>query len=251
MSCFVLSCDSESCSRGLHSHFSFSESADPLLKVTDGSTPTEQRVLEVWERHLFSVDLEHAKMTTHRRPPTPQHVNADFFHLVQLEWSNVQRDGEGSQEPCCSNLFPCQLHTPLLEFDVIHPRHPQHPSLSFTPPFPHLFLFLSFFHVAVREDAWFMKLYFYQLPRRKKGGEKQWQRESRRKRIEEWRVWRAGPRGRRTGAWGEDIHHPATIGWKWRWEVGWDRNMMDLTKIRWDMLQRTRVVYYYWTQLGA
>lgn len=61
----------------------------------------------------------------------------------------------------------------------------------------------------------------------------------REKRKEEWWVWRASPRGRRTGAWGGDIHHPATH----RREVGWDRNMMDPTKIRQDIRQSTRAVY--------
>lgn len=76
------------------------------------------------------------EMTTHHLP-ADSHVNIHFLHPVKLlgESASAERDGEGSQEPCCSNLFPCQLHTPLPEFDVIHLRLSSSTSHSFIPPF--------------------------------------------------------------------------------------------------------------------
>lgn len=68
------------------------------------------------------------------RLPNPWRVNIYFLHPVQLlcESANVQRGGEGSQEACCLNLFPCQLPTSPLEFQTVHLH------LS-----PSMFLFLS------------------------------------------------------------------------------------------------------------
>lgn len=93
----------------------------------------------------------------------------------------------------------------LMSSTSVSTSHPQHP-----PPI-YFFSSLFFLRTAVKDDAWFMKLYFYQLPRRKKG-EKEGTKRRRDERIE-WEggsVWRASPRGRRTGECGGDIHHPST-----------------------------------------
>lgn len=188
--------------------------------------------------------------------PAPQHVNIHFLHPVQLqrESTNVQRDWEGSQEPCSSNLFPCQLPTPLLEFDVIHLCLYISSSTSFSlslslsffhPPIPPIYFFFSHSYALLwKEDAWFMKLYFYQLLRRKRG-EKERQRQG-----EKRRMGRRECEERTRGEGGQENVEETSItlrplGWKWRREVGWDRNMMDLTKIMGDVLQSTWVVYCY------
>ena len=120
-----------------------------------------------------------------------------------------------AKSPAASIYSPVSfppLSWSLMSSTSVSASHPQHPSLSFIPPI--YFFSYSFLRAALREDAWFMKLYFYRLLRRKRG-EKQRQREGEREREkerDEWRgrVWRASPRGRRTGECGGDIHHPAT-----------------------------------------
>lgn len=151
-----------------------------------------KRVLEMWERH-FLCGLETSnstgEMTTHHSSPTLWHDDIHSLHPVQLlgESTNVKRLGEDSQEAACSNLFPCQPQPSPLEFYTI--RWPSLPPAPLSIPFPalsspHLFLFLLFLLSAVRKNAWFMKLYFYQLLR-KRTAEKEWQRKGEKK-LKDW-----------------------------------------------------------------
>lgn len=211
------------------------------LYVSKGSLRCERHIssLWIWTMPRWPLIVGH---------PLPSMLR--FISSIEYSWNEAMfREMERAAKSPAAPIYS-PVNFPALSWSLMSSTSVILNILLSLSPTPHLFLFLSFFHAAVREDAWFMKLYFYQLLRGKKGGEKQWQKGEREKRKEEWRAWRASPRGRRTGAWGGDIHHPATIGWKWRWEVGWDRNMMDLTKIRPDVLWNTRVVHCCWTQLG-
>lgn len=201
-----------------------------LLRQTD-QLYLRKRVLEVWVRHLFASPWtwnvllcwgdDHSSSSS----PAPQHVNSHSLYPVQVhcESANVQRDGEGSQEPRSSNLFPCQHPTSLLEFDVIHLRLYISSSTSFSLSFfthphpnpPHLFLFLSFLRLCCERRCMIYEALFLPVTEEKERERKRRQSEGERKkkggRRMKLRVWRASPRGRRTGECEGDIHHPVTL----------------------------------------
>lgn len=204
------------------SHF-----ASPLVRVqspvTEGDK-TDQLYLRKRESSrcerdisLSSADWKHV---THleRWPliisqPTPHNVNIHFLHLVQLqrESANVQRDREGSQAPCSSNLF--HVIFPLLSRSLksstfVSTSHPQHPSFLVRPPFISFPLPLT---LCRERRCMIYEALFLPVTEEKERREAVTKRErERRGRRIEGRVWRASPRGRRTGECEGDIHHSAT-----------------------------------------
>lgn len=73
---------------------------------------------------------------------------------LQCRSAGGERDEEGSQQPRSSNLFPCQLRAPLLEFDVIHLCLRRSSTASFSCLHPlHLLLFLFLLRAAAGADA--------------------------------------------------------------------------------------------------
>lgn len=187
------------------------------LKVADGLTLGEKVSLRC-ERETSPRLSEDLKLVTllARWPLLVRwlayrHVPIHFLHPIELwsESSNAKRGGEGSQEPCCSNLFPLSTfhsspgvwcHAP--PFLILNIPLPLFHHIYFFP-FPFVLL------AAAREDAWFMKFYFYPYLRREKGRRVTKKRKSR---IDEVNVkvsskQRNDSRG--------DIHHPVTLrGWK-------------------------------------
>lgn len=177
-------------------------------KSPRGVRETSPLTLRTWSMLLCWGD-DHSSSASR----APRHVNIHFLHPVQLqrESTNVQRDGEGSQEPCSSNLFPCQLPTSLLEFDVIHLYISSSTSFSLFHP-PPFISFSSCSYTLLWEkmhDLWSSIFTGYRGEREERGGDKEEGEKKRGRRIE-GRVWRASPRGERTGECEGDIHHPAT-----------------------------------------
>lgn len=246
------------CRCGLSPHLPCSESADPCYWgwQTD-RLYLRKRVLEVWERHLLSSlwtwNMLLCWRDDHSSSASPLPGMLTFIASIRCNSSvnqpmfrETERAAKSPAAPIYSPVNFPPLSRSLMSSTSVSTSHPQHPSLSFIPP--HLFLFLSFLRAAAREDAWFMKLYFYQLLRRKRG-EKQRQREGE-GREKEREEWRGECEERAQGEGGQESVEetsitPRPLGWKWRREVGWGRNMMDLTKIRGDTLQSTWVVCCY------
>lgn len=79
------------------------------------------------------------KVTTHRLPAAPRHVNIPFLHPVRLQRksTNVLRDGErAAKSPAASIYSPANspvLSWSLMSSTSVSTSHSQHPSLSFIP----------------------------------------------------------------------------------------------------------------------
>lgn len=213
MSCSVVSHDWERCSGGPSLYLPSSESAGHCRWGwrTDGlrlrnrvpSSLWTVNMLVCWgDDRLSSASPLPAKLTFISSIRCNSSVNQPMFR-------ETERAAKSPAAPIYSPVNFPPLSWSLMSSTSVSTSHPQHSSLSFIPPphtHTHLFLFLSFLRAAVREDAWFMKLYFYQLLRRKRG-EKQRGREGEKRREknggesvksepkgkEDRRVWRRHP----------------------------------------------------------
>lgn len=137
----MISCDCVSCSCGLSSLQSVTE-ADETRRLYPRKEKSPRGVRDTSSPSLCGLETcssagyDHSSSTS----PLPQNVNIHFLHPAQLqhESTNVQRDGEGSQEPRSSNLF--HVIFPLLSRSLessssVSTSHHQHPSLLLHSPF--------------------------------------------------------------------------------------------------------------------
>lgn len=133
----------------------------------------------------------------------------------------------------------------LMSSTSVSASHPQHPSLSFIPP--HLFIFPLVLTCCFERRCMIYEALFLPVTEEKERRETTSKRGRVKKEREEWREEceeRAQGEGEEESV-EETSITPRPLGWKWRREVGWDRNMMDLTKSRGDILQSTWVVDCY------
>ena len=236
LSCLVVCSECNSCVCGRVPHLTSPPvSADPCYCgwQTDPLLLSE-RLLEVWEGRLFSPLQTWNIVTVLLRWPLTVRQPAPCSMLAfisSIQFSSVS-------QPLLRERRGGRPGAPQLQSIPLSTSHPTPGVWCHPPPSPHLILnilsalyhpppFISYslvlIHAAGREDAWFMKLYFYQFLRRKREGEaatKEMAKKGKRRRMEsvrsepkvkeDRRVWGASPRWRRTGECGADIHHPAT-----------------------------------------
>lgn len=225
--------------------------------VTEGGKPNDRlylwkkRVLKVWERRLLShCGLETCysaeEMTTHC-PPAALLGMLTFISSIRCNSSVNQpmfRETERAAKSPAAPIYS-PVNFPPLSWSLMSSTstsHPQHPSLSFIPL--HLFLFPLVLTRCCERRCMIYEALFLPVTEEKERREATTKKRGRKKEGEEWRgeyEERAqGERGQESVK--ETSITPRPLGLKWRREVGWDGNMMDLTKIRGEILQRTRDV---------